>query len=187
MDQKDRIKSHFAKSSVQKVAIKTKRESSEAVGRIENESNWLKILNKENIGPRLLFAHEDFFVYRFVEGIFIEEFIKTHQKDEIKRIIDDLLQQCYKLDLLKVNKEEMHHPHKHIIIDKNQHATMLDFERCSKTEKPSNITQFVEYICRIKGDLKGFSYSIDKLRELAKIYKKSYQKEAFDEIVRMVD
>jgi release factor glutamine methyltransferase len=167
------IKTHFAKKETISIAIKTKREDSQAMGRIENEVNWLKILNKKGIGPKLLFSSKTYFAYKFVEGELFLDWIKTATKEEILTVIKNLLNQCYVMDNIGVNKEEMHHPHKHIYITKNNNPVMIDFERCSRTENPKNVTQFVEFLARIKKELKEFTYKPDELRELAKEYKHS--------------
>ena len=167
------IKTHFAKKETISIAIKTKREDSQAMGRIENEVNWLKILNKKGIGPKLLFSSKTYFAYKFVEGALFLDWIETARKKEVLAVIKKLLNQCYIMDNIGVNKEEMHHPHKHIYITKNHRPVMIDFERCSRTENPKNVTQFVEFLARIKKDLKEFTYDPDKLRELAKEYKQS--------------
>ena len=49
-----------------KVVIKAKNPSSMAFGRIENESKWLKKLNKIGIGPRVLYSKNDYFFYQFI-------------------------------------------------------------------------------------------------------------------------
>jgi len=80
-----------------------------------------------------------------------------------------LLDQCYSMDKLMVNKEEMHHPLKHVIVTNVGNPVLLDFERCSNTEKPKNVTQFIEFICRMD----GITVKIDELRELAREYKEN--------------
>ena len=45
------------------VAVKIKRKESTASGTIEIESKFLKILNKENIGPKLVMCDEDYLMY----------------------------------------------------------------------------------------------------------------------------
>ena len=44
----------------------------------------------------------------------------------------------------------------------------------SKTEKPKNVTQFVEFICRLKEELsrKNINVDVEQLRKLSRIYKK---------------
>jgi len=186
MDKSILIKSHFATKKVVKVAIKVKREASLAEGRIQNEIHWLKKLNKENIGPKLLFYGDNFLAYEFVEGEFILDWIHNNKKEDIKKVLSNLLQQCFILDELKVNKEEMHHPLKHIVINTLQQPTLLDFERCTLTEKPHNVTQFVECICRMKKELqeKGFSIDVVAFRTLANNYKKEISKKNFEMVIK---
>ena len=77
----------------------------------------------------------------------------------------------------------MHHPHKHIYITKHNKPVMIDFERCSRTENPKNVTQFVEFLARIKDELKEFMYKPGELRELAKEYKKNLTKSSLETII----
>ena len=171
----------MAKKEVIQVAIKVEREDSGANNRVINEANWLKILNKDKIGPKYLFNEGNYLVREFVEGELILDWIKEKNKDEILTVLLDVLNQCYKMDKLGVNKEEMHHPLKHIIIDKSGNALLIDFERCHRTEKPINVTQFIEFICRIKNEVKILNIDVEKLRSLSAEYKKSYDKENFVE------
>ncbi|MBA3064306.1 methyltransferase [Candidatus Woesearchaeota archaeon] len=127
-----------------KIVIKTKKPESKAKGRIANETRWIKILNKHKIGPKLLFSGRGYFAYEFVKGDFIIDFIKNNNRENIIKIIKNIFKQLYIMDRLKVDKEEMHHPLKHIIIDKK--PVMIDFERCKITKKPKNVTQFCQFI-----------------------------------------
>lgn len=170
-------KSHLSKL---KVAIKIKREDSKAISNITNEANWLKKLNKENIGPKLLFSGKNYLVYKFVEGKEILEWTKEHNKKEINQLLIKVLNQCFTLDKMKVNKEEMHRPLKHVLVKDNQ-PTLIDFERCNQTDKPKNVTQFVEFICRMK---KG---NIEELRTLAKEYKEHLDEESFNKIIKFLE
>jgi release factor glutamine methyltransferase len=174
IDKSKLVKTHFVtKKNIVKVAIKVTREESKAIGRIENEANWLKILNKSGIGPRYLFSGENYFVYQYAEGEFILDWAKDKSFNEVKKVMLEVLEQCYIMDSLMVNKEEMHHPMKHIVV--GDKITMLDFERCSRTDKPKNVTQVVEFLCRM--DL-----GLDKehLRKLAQDYKKDISREKLD-------
>jgi len=176
IDKSKLVKKFFpSKTNIVKVGIKVKREESKAMSRMENESNWLKVLNKKNIGPRYMFSGEDYLVYQFAEGEFILDWAKDKPIEEVKKVLLEVLEQCYIMDSLGVNKEEMHHPMKHIIV--GEKVVMLDFERCSRTEKPKNVTQFVEFICRTE-----FGFDKDQLRELAQEYKKDLSQEKFDSI-----
>ncbi len=176
IDRSKQIKTHLpGKRDLIKVAVKTKREDSKAQERIRNEVKWLKILNRKGIGPKLLFHGKDYFVYRFVEGKFILEWVKDVDKRQIVKVLVSLLKQCYVMDEKRVNKEEMHHPLKHVIVDSGDNPVLIDFERCRQTDRPHNVTQFIEFTCRLHGELerKGFVFSIEKIRVLAHEYKNS--------------
>lgn len=185
-DQTTKIKKYLPSGSQKvKVAIKVKRADSEASGNIVNEAKWLERLNKIGIGSKFLFSGENYLVYSFVEGEEIIDFIEKNELNAIKKVLREVLKQCFKMDSLKVNKEEMHHPVKHVLVDKSGTSWLIDFERCRETNKPMNVTQFVEFICRIKNLLKEKGVDIDvmRLRELAKEYKEGYIKEDFETIV----
>ena len=81
------------------------------------------------------------------------------------------------------NKDEMHHPLKHIIITPSG-PVLIDFERCKETKKPKNVTQFVEFLCRIKEELskKGILINAENLRKLSKEYKNNICLESLESI-----
>ena len=175
------VKKFLPKKSVLKVAIKTRRESSKAEGTIAQEASWLPVLNRQGIGPRFLGTGESYFFYEFIEGTPFEAWLKQASRKSVHQVIEKVLRQCQLLDQLKVTKEEMHHPLKHLLIDQHDHPWLVDFERCKLTEKPQNVTQFAEYLCRQQNVLqqKGFSFSVAGVRERARLYKKEYTAETF--------
>jgi len=161
-----------------KIAIKAKKKESMAIGRIENEANYLKLLNKKGIGPKFIFAGDGYLCYEFVNGKFIVDYLEKCSKAQAKSVLKALFKQLYVLDQLKVDKEEMHHPFKHIIVGKK--AVMIDFERCHKTLAPKNVTQFLQFVSsdNLSSILKkkGISISRQKAIRLAKQYKKDYSR-----------
>jgi len=169
-----------------KITIKTKNPKSAAIGRIENEAKWLKKLNHYKIGPKLLFAEKDFIVYRFLDGDFIINFVKKSSKNSIKKIIKNIFIQMFELDKLKIDKEEMHHPLKHIIVSSNK-PYLIDFERAHYSQKPKNVTQFCQFL--MSANLseilknKGIFINKDRLIQLAKIYKNNQNMANFKKIV----
>lgn len=140
--------------------------------RVKTEVKWLKFLKKLNFVPKLIYHDEEKLVYYFIDGITIEEYLK---KKNIKPVLKQILRQCYELDKLKINKLELTNPYKHILI-KNSKAKMIDFERCYKTLKPKNVTQFVEYLMR-KRIIKR------NIIPILKEYKKSRIKTSFEKIL----
>ncbi|MBI2140969.1 methyltransferase [Candidatus Woesearchaeota archaeon] len=175
------------------VVVKAKRKESAAVATIENEINWLRRLNKEGIGPKLLmhWKGSDWFAYEFVEGEFITDFISTCKEAvKVKGVIIQLLQQCRRLDEMGVNKEEMLRPQKHVLIGKSGKITMLDFERCRKTLRPKNVTQLCQFLA---GDYatsmlrqKGININREELLAAAQQYKHKQNEENFKRVENAV-
>ena len=155
---------------------------------IKNEVKYLKLLNKHNIGPKLLSYGKNYFKYKFIKGIFILDHIKLSNKNNIKKVLVNVLKQCRVLDKLKINKLEMHNPYKHIIIYKN--PVMIDFERCYETNKPKNVTQFCQFIIsnNLKNLLKekGFKINRKKLIKSLINYKHNQDETNFREILRLI-
>ena len=172
-----------------KVAIKAKNPKSTAIGRIENEAKWLEKLNKYKIGPKLIFAYRDYFIYQYIDGDFIADYIKKSDKNNIKSIIKDIFNQLSVLDKLKIDKEEMHHPIKHIIVSKNK-PYLIDFERTHYSQSPKNITQFCQFLIsgRLSEILKAKGISLDKseIIQLAKVYKRNPSKANFKKIISII-
>jgi release factor glutamine methyltransferase len=158
------------------VMIKSKLPESMAVGRIANEAKWIARLNKEGIGPKMIFSNDEYVVYEYVPGPFFEEFAEKSAKGKILKIIKDVLMQCHKMDIIGVDKEEMQNPYKHIIASRGK-AVLVDFERARFSKNPKNVTQLMQYLAsrRIAALLgkKGISIGRDKMITLAKAYKKS--------------
>ncbi|MBI2575220.1 methyltransferase [Candidatus Woesearchaeota archaeon] len=160
------------------VAVKAERKDvSAARGRARRESKWLRILNRHKIGPKLLFCGKDYFAYEFVNGMFILEFIKSSNKKAIVSVIKKVLHQCHLLDRLELSKEEMHRPVKHIIVTSKRLPVLLDFERCHKSDKPKNVTQFLQflsggYVARLLLQ-KRIGIDEGRIRSLAGLYRKA--------------
>lgn len=158
-----------------KIAIKTKHPKTKAQHSIENEVKMLKKLNKHKIGPTFVAKGRNYLIYEFVPGEYIKDWLPKTKKSEIAGVFAAVLKQCFVLDKLKINKEEMHHPLKHIIIDKN--IIMIDFERAHKTKSPKNVTQFLQFIRTNAGLLnrRGFNISKEKILEISQNYKKNHK------------
>lgn len=178
----------FVGEKTKKVAIKIQRQDIEAKNTVNNEVKQLKILNKHGIGPKLLFSGKDYFVYEFVPGDFVMNFFRKSNKKEILVILKKVFEQMFVMDKLKLNKEEMHHPLKHIIIGKNKIPVLIDFERCKPAKKPHNVTQFCQFI--VSGTLKkeifekkGIKINRERILDLAKEYKHNQIMRNFKEIL----
>ena len=117
------------------------------------------------------------------------DFVINSTEKDIRKVLRAVFDQMFILDSLGINKEEMHHPYKHILITKSKKPVLLDFERANNTEKPSNVTQFCQCITSTNFNsllkAKGLKINIRKVRAAAKKYKHNINKKNFKEIIKL--
>ena len=153
---------------------------------IKNEVDWLKKLNKRKIGPKLVDYGEDWFRAEYIKGERIEEYVKRAEPKKITKSLKDCLKQCRVMDLLNMNKKEMHHPYKHVIIRKNK-PRFIDFERCKITENPKNVTQFCQYILKLSLIFKDkVNVDRDEMIKAMKEYKRNQNEKSFRKILKLI-
>jgi len=160
-----------------------------AVNTIAHEANILQTINKKNIGPLFIALQDNMLIREFINGEAILDWMKTAKKPTIQHVLLGILDQCRTLDTLGISKMEMTHPHKHIIIRKNN-PVMIDFDRAHATTKPKNVTQVCQWITggELGGILrqKGIQLPRETMLEHAKNYKNSYNKKTYERIREMI-
>ena len=161
------------------VVVKKERPGSVALCALENEARWLKTLNAYGIGPRFIRSSDGVIVMEYIKGEPFVEWYPKHRGKEGQHVVQEIFSQCRVMDTLGVNKLEMHHPVKHILIRKGK-PVMIDFERCKRTLKPKNVTQLCQFLVKI-----GFTVDRETLETLLRVYKKTYDKKAFAEIMSL--
>ncbi len=153
---------------------------------IKNEVDWLKKLNKQGIGPKLVSFGEDWFKAQYIKGERIEEYVQSVDKKKVAKVLKKCLKQCRVMDLLKMNKKEMHHPYKHVIVFHDK-PVFIDFERCKITENPKNVTQFCQYVLKLSllfpGKIKA---DRNKMIEAMKGYKREQTEKKFKGILKLI-
>lgn len=183
---------HIGRWRNKKIAVKSQRSDIGAMDTVNNEVNQLRRLNKYGIGPNVLFSGKDYFGYNFIEGDFIREYLdkkSTSKKDAIA-VFKNVFDQMYKMDQLGLNKEEMHHPVKHIIVTNHHKPILLDFERCKSKKKTHNVTQFSQFIIsgRMMPYLEKKKIRINMLEMLnrARKYSEKRDAERFNNILELL-
>ena len=174
-----------------KVIVKKKNPKA-AVDTINNEAEFLKILNKHNIGPKLLKHDVSSITMEFIDGTLIGDYFENEKnnKKEIIKMIIKILEQCRQMDKLGINKLEMTRPHKHIIV-RDDAPILIDFERCRKTEKPKNVTQFLQFLTSTniskKLEKNGIVIDKDNVIRLSKDYKSNMNRVNFERIISLIE
>ena len=170
----------------EKVAIKMAL-TSQFETHIQNEAKILRRINKLSIGPKFLFSTGSYFAYNFIEGDFILDFLGKATKAQARKVIRQILRQCRVLDQHGLSKFEMTKPVKHIIVQKNNNAIMIDFERCKHTKKPKNVTQFCQFLIspQVAGNDK-MGMNRKQIIDACKNYKKTPKNTLFKKLEKIV-
>lgn len=150
--------------------IKVERQDSTAVNRMHNEAEWLTILNKHKIGPKIIKLEHNKLSMEYIPGPNLEKYLSKATKKEKVRMLTQLLDQARTLDKLQVNKMEMHRVTKNAIVKKNK-LILLDFERCKRSPSPKNVTQACQFINKY--------LPLPQLLAKAKAYKQTFSEKDY--------
>ena len=154
----------------------------------EKEIYFLSKLKNFDFVPKLISYNKENLEIEmeYIDGITFEDFIKIADKNDIKKVIIKIIEICFTLDKIHIQKEEMHRPLKHIIIKDNR-IVLIDWERAKETNKPKNLTQFFQFLTR-NDTLKEKGIDIsDEIKKLIKEYKKSYSNEIYEKIKKYIE
>ncbi len=155
---------------------------------IEKEAYFLKRLEKEKFVKKLLYLENEFIIKEKSEGIIIKDFldyVKPKDNWKIIKVFNNILNICFRLDEIGINKFEMTNPYKHIFVQENLDVEMIDFERALFSSKPKNTTQFLQYILRRTREFKtkNINISSDKVLTISKNYKLNRNKFKFEDLI----
>lgn len=171
----------------QKVALKVRRLDADR-SRMLHEAQMLKMANSVQVGPLLLGYTKNLLLMQFVEGSLIPIWLqKRVGKSRVRRVLLELIKQCFLLDSIGLDHGELSHAPKHVIVDKANRPYIVDFETASVRRRPANVTSMSQFLF-----LSGISESViekigasDKNRivNALRSYKMSNDKEDFRSVL----
>jgi putative serine/threonine protein kinase len=130
----------------EKVALKVRRVDADRA-RMQREARLLEKANSEHVGPELLAVSKNFLLMQFVEGQLLPKWLeKKRNKERIRRVLHEILEQCWRLDRISLDHGELSHAPKHVIIDYEDRPCIVDFESASLDRKPSNVTAMCQFL-----------------------------------------
>jgi len=139
----------IAHTKTGRVALKIRRVDADRKG-MEHEAAMLTKANSIGIGPRFISTSEDFLLMAYIEGALLPKWVVSlkgrSSKKRIHRVLRDVLEQCWKLDKAGLDHGELSRAPKHIIIDAEDKAHIVDFETASIMRRASNVTSICQYL-----------------------------------------
>jgi putative serine/threonine protein kinase len=173
----------------EKVALKIRRVDADRT-RMEREAEMLRKANSVNVGPKLLAVSKNFLLMQIVEGELLPKWLEKHEeKTLIKQVLQNVLEQCWRLDEAGLDHGELSHAPKHIIINKKNVPFLVDFETASLNRKPSNVTAICQFFFISGAIAEKVSERLgekDKkaIIEALRRYKKDRTRENFEKVLR---
>lgn len=134
-----------------KAALKICRTDSDP-RRITHEAKMLQIANSVNVGPHLLGYSDKLLMMNYIEGMLFPDWIEklSGEKERVfprlSNVLKDILEQCWRLDSAGLDHGELSWADKHIIVDVEERAHILDFEAASDKRKVANVTSVSQYL-----------------------------------------
>jgi len=139
-----------ARMDDKKVALKIRRVDADRIA-MQHEAEMLKTANKVEVGPKLIGNSENFLLMEFIEGSLLPEWIEKLKgkgtMNRIRHVLRNVLEQCQRLDKAGLDHGELSRAPKHIIIDGEDKAHIVDFETASVMRRTSNVTSICQYLC----------------------------------------
>ena len=162
---------------------------------MKNEFEFYQSVNRNHLGPKVYSYTKNTLLMEFVEGLSARNwFLKTKINLElIRKIIINILTQCYTLDKLHIDHGQLNKLDNHVIISHcGSKSTIVDFESASFIRKVNNVTSaFQGLIFKgiISDQINKFA-NYDKKRveflNLLSIYKMDMSKKNFDSIIALI-
>jgi putative serine/threonine protein kinase len=129
------------------VAVKIRRGDADRATMFD-EAQRLRLANSVNVGPRLITATPNLLVMEFFDGIPLyrwAEKLRVRSRASVKRVLYQLLGDCFRLDSIGLDHGELSHAPKNVLINNQGGACIVDFESASTTRRVANITSILQY------------------------------------------
>ena len=173
------------------VALKIKRTDANRSD-MSHEAEMLLLANSVQVGPKLYADSKNFLAMEFIEGVPLAQWLQrlplTGSKRRARRTIRTLLEDCHKLDRLRLDHGELSNAPKNVLVDKIEKPRIVDFESASVKRRPSNVTAITQYLILGGGPAKRIR-KILKLRRRASMiralreYKRTYDEASYQRVL----
>jgi putative serine/threonine protein kinase len=175
--------------SGERVALKMRRSDADREN-LEHEAELLAKANSVNVGPRFLAVSKNFLLMQLIDGDLLEDWLETHRdKPLIRKVLVDILEQCWRLDEASLDHGELSKAPKHLLVDKADMPFIVDFETASLMRKVINVTSVCQYLfmgnsqaAKKLGKVFGEKTKSELIATLKK-YKKSNTRENFEDLL----
>lgn len=171
-----------------KAALKVRRLDADRA-MMRHEAEMLEKANSVKVGPKLLGYTSNLLLMQFVDGSLLPKWLRKRVgRVRVRKVLREVLEQCWLLDSIGLDHGELSHAPKHIIIDRANRPFIVDFETASTNRMPANVTSICQFLF-ISGIAAETAEKIgekDKktVIEALRFYKKRRNRESFEIVLK---
>ena len=130
----------------QKVALKMRRIDADRLD-FTHEAEMLQKANSIGVGPKFIAVSNNFLLSQLIDGDLLEDWLQTpREKGLIRKVLVDILEQCWSLDEAGLDHGELSKAPKHLLVDKMDKPFIVDFETASTMRKVINVTSVCQFL-----------------------------------------
>lgn len=127
-------------------ALKMRRIDADRVD-LTHEAEMLQKANYVKVGPKFLGVSKNFLLSELVDGDLLINWLGANKSEVlIRKIVSDILEQCWRLDEIGLDHGELSKAPKHLLVDKSGKPFIVDFETASLTRKVINVTSICQFL-----------------------------------------
>jgi putative serine/threonine protein kinase len=158
----------------------------------EREAQLLIKANRVNVGPKFVAVTKHFLLMQLIDGDLLEEWLE-HQTDkaDVRRKVEEILEQCWRLDEISLDHGEISKAPKHLLLDSSGKPYIVDFETASTTRNASNVTSVCQFLfqgnseaCRAIAKALGKRDKVNLVDALRR-YRKKRDRASFEELLKL--
>jgi putative serine/threonine protein kinase len=175
----------------QRAALKIRRVDADRLG-LQREAQMLAKANSAQVGPSLISVSRNFLLMQLVDGDLLPNWLDVHkEKEQVRGVLNEVLEQCWRLDNIGLDHGELSKAPKHLIVDKQQKPWIVDFETASVNRKPANVTSVCQFLFTSCGAVARAVAEVlgERKREeiiwALRLYKKDRKRENFNRVLQV--
>jgi len=114
---------------------------------LTHEAEMLKKANAVKVGPKFVAVSPNFLLSQLIDGSLLVKWLETHHKKVLmRRVLADILEQCWRLDEAGLDHGELSKAPRHLLVDHADEPFIVDFETASVTRRVANVTAVCQYL-----------------------------------------
>jgi putative serine/threonine protein kinase len=175
----------------QRAALKMRRIDADRAD-FKHEAEMLQKANALGVGPKFIAISTNFMVSQLIDGDLLEDWLETQREKElIRKVLVDILEQCWRLDEACLDHGEISKATKHLLVDKENRPFIVDFETASIVRRVINVTSVCQFLfmgnsraAKMLGEVFGVKEKSELIAAL-RYFKKNENRENFEGLLEM--